>query len=461
MSDSPALRGAHRPPGDTRSGGTGWWGSALLALLLVAAYSANGRVISSEDTVATSMLPLTILRGEGVYLDRFESILREPDGTLPVFVTRWGGHILSRYPIAPALMAVPLTAPQIVLLDRLVPGWDRNPWLAFNECKWIAKRTMAVLMALTAVILHRLLLAMGLSRAAMPAVLAAALGSDLWVVASQALWQHGPAALALVSAVALLDAGPVSRWRAVLAGLAAAFLVSCRLLGLVFAVAIMAGLARREPRKLAWFLPAPILGTIALLGYNFWFFGSALGGQAQLEQMHPRLHGLPDAWSGRFVEGAAGTLLSPNRGLFVFCPWIAVALATACIPAVARRLASHRLLCWLLWALVPYFILLAKYAVWWGGHCFGPRYWTEVIPLFAILLAFGLDWARERSRALVALAALTILWAIAVQALGAFCYPTDWNLRPANVDLHHERLWDWRDTELSRCLTTALGPSAR
>jgi hypothetical protein len=411
--------------------------------------------------VATSMLPLTVLRGEGVYLDRFEPVLREPDGTLPVFVVPSYGHILSRYPVAPALMAVPLTAPQIALLDRLVPGWDRNPWLAFNECKWIAKRSMALLVALTAVILHRLLLGLGLSRVAMPAVLAAALGSDLWVVGSQALWQHGPAALALVSAIALLNGGPPSRWRLLLAGLAAAFLFACRLIDVVFVVAIVAWLARVQPRGLAWFLPAPILGTMALLSYNFWFFGSILGGQAQLEQMHPRLHGLPDAWSGRFVEGAAGTLLSPNRGLLVFCPWIAVALVTICLPAVARRLASHRLVCWLLLMLVPYFVFLAKYAVWWGGHCFGPRYWTDVAPLFAILLAFGLDWALARSSTLLALAAMAILVAIAVQALGAYCYPTDWNLRPTNVDLHHERLWEWRDTELSRCLTAALNPATR
>jgi hypothetical protein len=333
--------------------------------------------------------------------------------------------------------------------------------MAFNECKWIAKRSMAVLVALAAVVLHRLLIGLGLSRVAMPAVLAAALGSDLWVVGSQALWQHGPAALALVTAVALLEGGPVSRWRLLLAGLAAAFLFACRSIDVVFVIAIVIWLARSEPRGLAWFLSAPIVGTTALLSYNVWFFGSILGGQAQLEQMHPQLHGLPDAWSGRFVEGAAGTLLSPNRGLLVFCPWIAVALAMTCVPAVARRVASHRLVCWVLLMLVPYCVLLAKYAVWWGGHCFGPRYWTEVAPLFAILLAFGLDWARARCRACVVLAALAILVAIAVQGLGSYWYPTDWNLRPTNVDIHHERLWDWRDTELSRCVATALAPVAR
>ena len=101
---------------------------------------------------------------------------------------------------------------------------------------------------------------------------------------------------------------------------------------------------------------------------------------------------------------------------------------------------------------MPYFFLLSKYSVWWGGHCFGARYWTDVIPLFAIVLAFGLEWMWTAFAHLVAVSYLTIAFSIGVHGIGAFCYPSTWNQSPANVDLHHERLWDWRDTELSRCL---------
>ena len=99
--------------------------------------------------------------------------------------------------------------------------------------------------------------------------------------------------------------------------------------------------------------------------------------------------------------------------------------------------------------------------MWWGGHCFGPRYWTDVIPLFAILFAYGLDWMLARSRVLVAIAAVAVSFSIAVQFIGAFCYPSSWNLQPRNVDLHHERLWDWHDTELSRCLIERFRKGAR
>ena len=38
-------------------------------------------------------------------------------------------------------------------------------------------------------------------------------------------------------------------------------------------------------------------GGLALLGYNLWFFGSIVGGQARIEQFHIVLHGVSGIWS--------------------------------------------------------------------------------------------------------------------------------------------------------------------
>lgn len=430
-----------------------WGRSALLGLVLVVVYLVNGRDLGTYDTAATTMLPLILLRGEGVYLDRFAPpSARSPGARLVPYATLSRQHLLSRYPVAPALVLVPLVAPQVLLMDRVVPGWDRRgAGPAFNECKLMTRRALAVLMAFTAVLLHRLLLGLGLRRVSVPTVMACAVGSDMWVVASQATWQHGPAAFCLIGAMLLLRADPpLSPIRLAAGGLATATLVACRLMDVVFALAIFAYLARVQPRGLAWFLPAPILVAALLLWYNLYFFGDPIGGQAQLEQIHRSSHNVEGPWSGNPIEGAVGTLFSPNRGLFVFSPWILMALMA--LPATARAVAPHRLIVWLLWAIVPFFLILSKYSVWWGGHCFGPRYWTDVIPLFAILLGFALDWASRRARALLPVYALTILFAITVQAIGAFCFPSSWNLKPTNVDLDHARLWEWRDNELLRCL---------
>ena len=51
--------------------------------------------------------------------------------------------------------------------------------------------------------------------------------------------------------------------------------------------------------------------------------------------------------------------------------------------------------------------------------------------------------------------ALAIAWSVGLQAIGAFCSPSSWCLSPTNIDRHHERLWDWSDTEVSRSLKEA------
>ncbi len=424
--------------------------AVVLGLALATVYATNRGNLGSYDTAPTTWMLLTLARGEGVYLDRFRPMMHDANRVLPVFVKAWREHIVSRYPTAPAILLQPLVLPQVAFLDWIRPGWDWLPWSADRECEQIARRSMSVLIALTGVILYRTLISLGLRRAALPATLAAALGSNLWTVGSQAMWQHGPAAFSLMVIISLLCSTPVSWWRLILAGIATAFLFSCRLMDGLFAVFIVIWLARTQPRGLFWFLPAPLLGAFILLNYNLTYFGEFTGGQAELEQLHRDIHHVPGPWSGDIVEGALGTLVSPSRGLFIYTPWVALAVAT--VPLIVQRLDSRRSIVWLLLALIPYFLLLSMYAVWWGGHSFGPRYWTDVMPLFAVLLAFGLEWAIDRSRILTGLFAMTIVLGICVQLIGAYCFPSSWSFKPVDVDSHHERLWDWRDNELAHCL---------
>jgi hypothetical protein len=95
--------------------------------------------------------------------------------------------------------------------------------------------------------------------------------------------------------------------------------------------------------------------------------------------------------------------------------------------------------------------------VWWGGHSFGPRIAADLAVPFALLAAVLLvHWPSSTTRSWTKGAATAALaWSVLVQALGAFSYPAgDWNGLPLNVDLTHDRLWDWRDSQLSRTLSS-------
>src|SRR5580658_4996551 len=97
----------------------GWPPSLILGVVVALVYLANGREIGAFDTIPTTLLPLAIVRGDGLRLDRFRPLLREWGTPLPVFVTESFGHIISRYPVGPALVALPLIAPQVLALDRI------------------------------------------------------------------------------------------------------------------------------------------------------------------------------------------------------------------------------------------------------------------------------------------------------------------------------------------------------
>jgi hypothetical protein len=424
----------------------------LVFLGLAGVYLANARLpIDSADTLEMELLPLAIVRGDGPFLDRFAAEPAPLGASFSSNVERSRGHAVSRYPVAPSLLFAVLEAPQVWARDWIVPGWDRTAAAVWYHCKRMAKISAVFVAAAAGAGLYRLLGRLGFGRVALPSVVAAALGSDLWVAASQALWQHGPAALALVvSALLLVPRGTMTRARLALAGTTTALMVAFRSVDVVLAVVLLLWVARHHTRRLAWFLPGPVLIGSALIGYNLWFFGSVAGGQAALEELHPEVHGVSGVWTGELAGGAAGTLLSPSRGLFVYCPW--AALAVAALPWSWRRLRDKPLAPWLVAALAPYLLLLSKYSVWWGGHSFGPRYWTDVMPIFALLLAAGLDGARGRYFPLRFVFGATVAFAVAVQAVGAFCYPSTWNQQPADVDRHHERLWDWVDNEITRCI---------
>lgn len=157
------------------------------------------------------------------------------------------------------------------------------------------------------------------------------------------------------------------------------------------------------------------------------------------------------------AESLLGTLVSPSRGLLVYVPAVLLVAgicwrhrnALAFVP-LARAAALVCLLHWL---------TISAFDKWWGGHCFGARLATGMIPWLSLLAILGWDAARRVSpgsarsatfggRAWVAGLALLCGLSIAINSVGAIsARAVDWNLTPANIDLDTGRLWSWRDPQ--------------
>jgi hypothetical protein len=425
-----------------------------LGLFFASVYLANGRGVAGGDIDPATFMPIALVHGDGPFLDRFPFVFgRRGEATHAATWSR--GHVVSRYPIAPAVIAVPFTALQMAYLDAVRPGWERQHVHFFAV--FMAKTSHALLTAALGALLYILCLQLGVGGSfALLAAVAGALGSSLWSIASQGAWQHGPAALGLTATLCLLKMEKTSSLRLVAAGLAAAFMVASRSFTLMFALAFAGWVVSTYRwRALPFFLFPVLLGGATLL-YNLMYFGTLSGGQAQLEALHPLYHGVQGTWTGSLWKGALGTLFSPNRGFFIFTPWALWALAL--LPLVGVR-SLPSLLKWQLAALIVCALMLSKYSCWWAGWSFGPRFWTDTLPLWTALLGITGQAAWQKARWLLVPAVSFVLVAMGMHGMGAYGYPSSWNGHPKNVDLAHSRLWDWEDTELSRIRKEGKLPS--
>ena len=421
--------------------------AAGLCVGLVLAYNSNGREIGSYDTQSTKFAARELLL-------RGTLSLNHVVGKTPEYATRWGfilasdGNYRSIYSPVPAIFAAAMTWPlwQSGIVDVRAP---LAPAL-------MAALTASLLvsLAVTVAFLHaRRVLPRG--RAILLAV-GLGLGTGLWSSASQTLWQTESAAFGLALAV-LGFAAPgdrISSRGAVAIGVGLGLAGATRpQLAPVIAV-LLAGTWLRSAAREALVATALVAVFVAAIcAANLQWFGNPLGALPLLEETNALVHRTRASF-GFQLEGFLGLLVSPSRGLLVFSPVVLVA-AAGIGAAFAEGWRSP--LAWCALALAAQYALYGSYAVWWGGHTYGPRYLVDILPVAVPLAAAAM--VRSYTRGVKAAAAAILAWSIAVSATGAFCYPHDeWNVDPTDVDRHHARLWSVSDNQIFRCWRRGTSP---
>ncbi|MGH9334945.1 MAG: hypothetical protein ACRD21_14490, partial [Vicinamibacteria bacterium] len=391
-------------------------------LVCLAAFSLPSFAPPSGDVVPSGYTALSIATGRGTSLDFYPELVE--DG-VPYFVTVTDHGLRSSYPLGPALLAWPLYLPA---------SWSDVPR---PELVGRVSRFSAILLALAGVWLA-LEIARKLDPPMSPEALALvfALGTSHGSVSSAALWQHGPGALWLLGALERMlstDCAPGRRMLALGACLALAgwtrpiLLVPAVLIG--FAACI---------RFRGDALPAlgSALGIgVAALFYNLHTYGSSLGAYSG------HFWRMTETPLARAFENAFWLLFSPSRGVLWFEPVVIFAL----LIASTRALTSERkgTLGLGLLGFIAVWMTYSRFDMWWGGHCFGPRFMTDALPMWFLAVASLGPVARWCRWTMVSLAAVGA--SIAAAHFGGA--GIDWNQRPS-VDWFPERAEVFLDSEL-------------
>jgi len=409
------------------------------------AYLANGRLFPpAGDDVPNRLIPFSILGFGTLTLDPFrEQVNADP---AHYYVQERRSSMVSLYPVGAAIVALPVYVPCYAWLRAR--GHDSPAWL-FAASKLAEKLAAATIAAVSAALLFLLLRRRVGAKVAAAITLAFGLGSGMWVIASQQLWQHGPGVLCILLGMLLLprqapagtagaDDGIAATARPAVQAAAAGLA-----LGLAFAVrpqnvfflaagalylALRAGDPGQRRCSLLGFALAGMAPVAAALAYNLYYYRTLIGGYSLVAaHLQPRM----------VLQGLAGLLLSPNRGLLAFSP--AALLGMWGLAVAFRRWRGELLLATFGAAAVLDLLLHASTTTWSGGGSFGPRYLTEALPVLA--LAAGLTapslprWGRAG-------ALLLVLVSVLVEIDGAVCYPASgWHARMA---AYPEANWDFR-----------------
>ena len=345
--------------------------TALEFFVVSAIYIASPTWNSSDSRF---MVPtaLSMIRHGDANIDEYKDRFKEAHWA--VYHDR--GHDWNLYPIGTPLMILPA----VWLWDRMAAmnGQDLEAILTHSYAYFGEEVIASVITALAAALLfwysrNRL----SLPRAALLTALFA-FGTSAYSTASRGLLQHGPSMLLIMLAIILYSRLRGSRWMGFWLGIVAGFAWTVRPsnLALLAGFAVLSGMEHR--RQLRGFAGGAILGVTPMFWYNLSAFGAWTSYYDYLlssSALHSHLR----------LEPILGTLISPSRGLFVFCPfllWLAWRIskrfrARHPIGKLEVMLAAVGCLWW---------AGVARMLNWWGGGSFGPRMLSETMLLGAVLL---------------------------------------------------------------------------
>jgi hypothetical protein len=354
------------------------------------------------------------------------------------------------YGPVPGLVAVPMA-----LVFRFLGG----PEAGSSRSLWAsAKLTAALLVAGSVLCLYFTALAWVGGPTSTVLAAAYAVGTHVWCVSSQALWQQTPVIFLTSLGFFFLLAGKPGPRSLVLAGLALGAAFAGRATGAIVVGAVGLHLLLGDRKAALAFAVGCLPPVLLILLTGALVHGSPVG-VGQVERgaaLAEAKCGAPGVWQTPLWLGAAGVLLSPSRGLLVFSPFLAFAF-WGLVRSVARpewrpfRPAAVGT-CGLL-------LVAFKWFDWWGGWSFGYRLVVDVVPLLVLLL---IPVARDIGdcRWLRAGALVLTAWSVLVQILGAFFYEQGgWNDRRDGFTVGEQRAATIEEArELAR--SRGLEPSA-
>jgi hypothetical protein len=436
--------------------------AGLLWLLVMIVYLASPipQVLDSKFTLMVGEHMLN--RGNFELDEHFPPYSDDPryagpwvEGGLPRHIRRSGDHLYYFYPLGSVILTAPLLpvawslgAPHVI---GKYGGYD-------VRAGRVAQPPLASFVTSLCVLLvfYFATLRLPVPQAFLVGLLAA-LSTQLWSTASRGLWSHTwlVVLLGVVCWQFLRHEVRGTPLKPVLLATLFAWCFFVRPPSAFLILAFTAYVWLRSPRDGLILSAVGAAWAGAFIAFNLSLYDSWLPPyylKADTIQLSNLLIGIPGQW------------ISPSRGLLVFVPlvgWLAWLGFK-----VRATLTSRTLVVSLLAGIAIHSLSMGSYANWWGGYSYGPRFQTDLVPVFALLAVQFVHAAAQRvgrsiHRPLMRSECILLVLAAVIGALfngaGAWSQAAvDWNRFPQSLREQPMRAFELQHSQFMVALFPSL-----
>lgn len=433
----------------------------IISIILIFAltffiYNINFRTITNEDNYPTVRLPISIFQFHRLNLDNFYPKLFIKSDNLPYYLRAKDGHIYAEKTTGMALFISPI---YYIIFKNLYEGNLNLPYaledteflnyLMISEkltASFIASLTVCIIFLVCFIIFEDKIFSIFIS-------LLYAFGTNHWVTSSQGLWVHGGVEFwlsILILGILLFEKTNQERYL-YLTSFSAGMVSIIRLDGLIYFLIVLLYIIRYHQNKIHKYLSFSSIIIIFYYTFNLIALGSFIGGYGNVNIKPFYLFPLKE-----IILAFLGMFISPGRGLFFYTPILILSFVGIYFLIKIKK-DYPKILIYLLPAVATIVFIHTvytdnpNYLKWYGGGVWGPRYFTDVLPL--LILYFGISIkeliklanSRVNKKDMlpilyISIALLTI-FSIFTQYVGAFYYKDYWNTNP-NIDENPERVWN-------------------
>jgi hypothetical protein len=375
---------------------------------------------------------LSILKEGNLELSEYGNIanFNHPDYR----IIHLGNSIYNAFPVGPSIFPLPLVWIGGHLYPPSIPAQQRIQDIAALVAKIIASLAVALLFLLA----RRLSNGVGIS---LLAALLFGFATNHFNTHAGGLWSHNVSLPLLIAALWMLTSARPHVVSLSAIPLAMLYVTRPTYILAISIITIYVIACRR--RSLALYVLLGASCAAAFFLFNYEIYGHLLS---------PHYENSTFGISN-FVEGLAGHMISPNRGLLIFTPIFVLSFVGSFLSWRHGGSPYFRLLSILVFA--DWLMLALQVPPRWGGHCIGPRQFCDMLPVWILLILPTIQFFSDpnfnfRIPAFLLISAF-IGWSLFVQ-LRSVTDPAvhQWNDDPVTVEEMPSRVWDSNDMQIFR-----------